>query len=133
MDTILNVVGNAANFFGFFGGIFALLAWIQIKAGAKRAAAEAARLDERVRLVLQLVGQSRRLEVPLVLRRRNIARAELLGILGMVPMKEKGKRYSLTYFGTLEFLDAVDRLQMGTETELRVPCSQEEIEQFDLR
>ncbi len=67
------------------------------------------------------------------LRRAELTRAEILGRLGMIPMKTKGSRFSLSYLNKPEFLAQINQIMDGSgDAVLTIPCTQEEFEQFDL-
>lgn len=96
---------------------------------------EKKRLNQKIKVTLLLTDGNKQLESPLPveLRRGELSRAELLGRLGMIPMKEKGKRFTLKYTNTKAFLGELGRVQQSSgQSILVIPCSKEEIEQFDL-
>ncbi|MFZ1389061.1 MAG: hypothetical protein WBP46_04580 [Thiolinea sp.] len=67
------------------------------------------------------------------IRRKNLTRAEVQGLLGILPMKEKGKRYELQALNQKAFFDALEEAQVnGDIHELVIKCSAKELEQFDL-
>ncbi|WP_298609734.1 hypothetical protein [uncultured Thiothrix sp.] len=67
------------------------------------------------------------------IRRKNLTRAEVQGLLGILPMKEKGKRYELQALNQKAFFDALEEAQVNAEIhELVIECSAKELEQFDL-
>lgn len=67
------------------------------------------------------------------IRRKNLTRAEVQGLLGILPMKEKGKRYELQALNQKAFFDALEEAQVnGAIQELVITCSEQELEQFDL-
>lgn len=67
------------------------------------------------------------------IRRKNLTRAEVQGLLGILPMKEKGKRYELQALNQKEFFDALEEAQVnGDIHELVISCSAQELRQFDL-
>ena len=106
------------------GGIFATLAWLKLRA--------LDRLDEPVAVFLSLTSGEQKIELPLQMRRRDLTRAEFLGRMGMIPMKEKGKRFALRYLFTPEFISGINEVADGKTSVLEIPCSKEEIDQFDL-
>lgn len=77
-------------------------------------------------------------ELPVDIRRTELTRSELLGRLGMVPVKkdEKGneqKRFSISYLNSKEFFERLSQLVLGTGSDaLVIPCKKEEYEQFDI-
>lgn len=125
-------LGLAADIIGVFGGIFALFAWLQARRLQKDVEHEKRRLNQKIAIVLQngadyytLKGDTRRAE---------ITRAEVLGRLGTLPMKNKGDRYSLVYLSTAEFIQRIQKIQEGEGTDaLVIPCKDDEFEKFDLK
>jgi hypothetical protein len=120
-----------ADVIGILGGIFALFAWLQSREVSKQLAAERHRKDKKIRVVLSYGGDE--LELPVEIRRADFTRAEILGRLGMIPMKEKGQRFVLTHLNTPEFLRRINEIADGSEAStLSIPCTREEFKQFDL-
>lgn len=67
------------------------------------------------------------------IRRKNLTRAEVQGLLGILPMKEKGKRYELQALNQKVFFDVLEEAQVNAQIhELVIPCTAQELEQFDL-
>ncbi len=72
------------------------------------------------------------------MRRAEFTRAEILGRIGMIPIKtaliQKGqKRFRIKYLNNPEFLQQIDEIQEdGKQTELRIRCDQDELNQFDM-
>jgi hypothetical protein len=85
-----------------------------------------------VRVLLQC--GVRTVELPVVLSLAEFSRAEVLGRVGMIPMKRSGARFVLAYFNSEPFLRQVSQIlssdEGGDELLLTIPCSEEEIEQF---
>ena len=124
---ILSLIADIA---GVGGAIFALLAWLKSKKIKEDLDEEKAKQNRKVRVILQYGGK-RTIELPVAIRRAELARAEVLGRLGMIPTKN-GNRFSLDYLNKPEFLQLIDQIAGGTkEGTLVIPCTQEEIEQFD--
>jgi len=95
------------------------------------------KLDERkqnkiVSIKLVLVDGSYEVGLPLRMLRKDVARAEILGRMGMIPMKEKGKRFSIKSLFTQEFMEEIMSVQLGKADTIKIPCTREEIEQFDI-
>lgn len=66
------------------------------------------------------------------IRRKNLTRAEIQGMLGMLPMKEKGKRYELAELSRSIFFDEMEEAQINNAVmEVVIPCSAVELQQFD--
>jgi hypothetical protein len=72
--------------------------------------------------------------LPFRIMRGEISRAEILGLLGMVEMtpQKKGQRYSIKALSSPEFLEQVYRVKAGNGFTLEIPCTAEEIAQFNL-
>lgn len=88
---------------------------------------------ELIRVILRATdnGGIKELTPPVDLKRGELTRAELLGLIGMIPMKEKGKRFELGFFNTGEFLQRLAHLRDAEgEFEFVIPCTTEEISQF---
>jgi hypothetical protein len=88
--------------------------------------------SEPIRVVLKNT-QGREIALPVDLKRGELTRAELLGRIGMIPIKEKGKRFSISYLNTTEFLVNLSKFQAADITDVfLIPCEDEELEQFDI-
>ncbi|MBV6392012.1 MAG: hypothetical protein KPEEDBHJ_01229 [Anaerolineales bacterium] len=129
-------VSNVADIIGVLGGVFAFLAWIQTLRLRKYQIAEQKRLNSRIRVVLQY--EDEKYELPFPLRRSEFTRAELLGRLGMVPIKndesdQEQKRFLITYLNSRDFFEQMNRIVQGEGDDLLVvPCEWKEFNQFDL-
>jgi hypothetical protein len=74
-----------------------------------------------------------RFELPIELLRGEFTRGEILGRIGMLPMKEASKRFSIDYLGGQNFLSEINKILANYESkELVIPCEREEIEQFKM-
>jgi hypothetical protein len=129
-------ISNASDIIGVLGGIFAFLAWIQTLRLRMYQIAERERLNSMIRVVLQY--EDKKYELPFPLRRSEFTRAELLGRLGMIPIKndeneKEQKRFSLAYLNSKEFFEQMNRIVQGEgDALLVVPCEWKEFNQFDL-
>lgn len=70
------------------------------------------------------------------IRRKNLTRAEVLGLLGMLPVRSVpgvGRpRYTLENLSHLVFFEALEAAQVKHEVfEVIIPCTQAELAQFD--
>lgn len=121
-----------ADIIGIVSAIFSLLAWQQARQIHQQIELEKQRQNKRVQVVLRYGAED--IQLPVELRRAETTRAEILGRLGMIPMKERGKRFSLDYLNTPEFLRRLNEIiQGGEDTVLTIPCTRDEFEQFDLK
>lgn len=129
-------ISNASDIIGVLGGTFAFLAWIQTLRLRKFQIAERERLNSMIRVVLQ--HEDKQYELPFPLRRSEFTRAELLGRLGMIPIKndeseKEQKRFSIAYLNSRDFFERMNRIVQGEgDDRLVVPCEWKEFNQFDL-
>lgn len=124
-------LGLIADIIGILGALFALFAWTQSLSVKRELKRERNRINKKVTLILNHGDQ--KVELPVELRRAELSRAEILGRLGMIPMKEKGKRFSLRYLNTPEFLRQLNQvIDNEGDAILSISCSKEEIKQFDI-
>lgn len=123
-----NFSGSTAS---ILGAIFALMAWIKAHNVQKQLQQEKERQSKNV--VVTLSYGLKKIELPVELRRAELTRAEILGRLGMLPMKEKGKRFSIGYLSTPEFLQQLNQIVEGFGNGvLSISCTEQEFDQFDL-
>jgi len=124
-------LGSVADVIGILGAIFALAAWWQARRLHRELADERRRLARHITVVLQHGNQ--RIELPVELTRAELTRAEILGRIGMIPMRTRGQRFSLAYLNTPEFLRQLNQVAAGIGDDLlTIPCTADEIDQFDL-
>lgn len=129
-------ISNASDIIGILGGTFAFLAWIQTLRLRRYQIAERERLNSKIRVLLQY--EDKKYELPFPLRRSEFTRAELLGRIGMIPIKneeseQEHKRFSLAYLNSKDFFEQMNRIVQGKGDDLLVvPCEWKEFNQFDL-
>jgi len=120
---------------GILSAVFAFMAMI-ISGWQKYSSwREKTRKAQEVVLLLQSPGNDKKIQIPFALRRGEIIRSEILGLIGMLPMKTELKRfrYEIHYLSTNAFREEMSRLQDSTrETELKIICTEEELNQFDM-
>ncbi len=124
MNSFIDFLGLVNDLAGFVSLIVAVMVWLKLKA--------LDRLNEEISVTLVLEGGKKEVSLPLVMTRKDITRAELLGRLGMLPMVEKGKRFSIRHLSTPEFFRSLNDVAANKTDILTIPCSEEEINQFDL-
>lgn len=118
-----------ADLIGIVGAGFAVGAWVQARRISRDLERERARQNKLVTVVLQHGAE--RIVLPVEIRRAELTRAEILGRIGMLPMRQKGARFSLSYLSSPEFLRRINEIASGTDdTVLTISCTSEEIEQF---
>ena len=80
-----------------------------------------------------LVHGSNKIELPLELRRIDLSRPEILGRIGMIPMKASGTRFKLRYLSSPQFLQQLNKIRENDgEAEVVIPCTADEFSQFYL-
>ncbi len=122
----LGAVTGAVGALGAVGAFAASAAnWLHARRLERRAA-------EPVKVRLVLEGEGRSIDLPLEMRRRDLSRAELLGRLGMLPMRELGRRFSLRHLAKPAFMRDLARVLDGESAVLTIPASIEELDQFDI-
>lgn len=114
------------------GAIFALGGWIQTRRLQTRLREEEERINQRIMLILE--HDEVTIELPFEMRRVGLTRAEVLGLIGMIPMKIPGERFTLGYLSQPAFLQQINEIQQGSgNVVLTIPCTEAEIEQFDFQ
>ena len=97
---------------------------------------EGKRLNQIVSVVLHCTVDNRKIVPLMVVRRKDITRAELQGILGTIKMKPSiTGRYKLDHLNTKKFWQDIERLQASDNDDndqLLIPCTPQEIDQFDV-
>lgn len=131
MDTY-TAIGLVADIIGIIGAFSAFQALRQLLKQKK----EKKRLNQIVSVVLQCTQDNRKIVPLMVVRRKDITRAELQGILGTIKMKPSiTGRYKLDHLNTKKFWQDIEHLQASDNDDndqLLIPCTPEEIEQFDV-
>jgi hypothetical protein len=126
----MEVLGFLADSIGIFGALFSLLAWWKAKQIQSNLRLEEERQNKHITLILQSGGRT--FELPIKLRRSEFSRAEVLGILGMIPLKSGKTRFYITSTSTKDFIDRIHAIIEGKGDEnLVIHCIPEELEQFD--
>lgn len=116
---------------GIIGAFFALKAWIQTRQITHYFEFEKHRQTQRIRIVLSHGDEQ--FELPMPLLRYELTRQEVLGRIGMIPMKKGQKRFSIRYLNTIEFWEQLTQIWEGqSDGILTIPLKEDELEQFDL-
>lgn len=130
--TTLEWISLIADIIGILGAVFALFAWRQARQLREDLKQEQTRQNQVVQVELRQGDRTYALPV-LQLRRGELTRAEILGRIGMIPMKKKGQRFEIRYTNTAEFLKQINQILDGkVDSILTIPCTDTEFEQFDL-
>ncbi len=120
---ILDKFGTATGFIGLFVSIsIRLYLWQKEK-----------RDNDLIQIRLQLTEPEKRITLRNRIRRKNLTRAELLGLLGMLPMQDSGKRFALSGLSEQVFLAKLEDAQVNAKVnEVLIPCTPDELKQFNL-
>lgn len=85
--------------------------------------------NEQICVILR--NSQEEIKLAVELQRGSLTRAELLGLLGMLPMQEKGKRFQIDFLSTHEFSQQLARVRNSdTEFEFIIQCEYDELDQF---
>ncbi len=131
LNNNIPIIGLVSDFICIGGAFSAVAAWRKLKKAEK----ENERLNHIVSVVLQCKTDNRRIVPLMVVRRKHITRAELQGILGTIKLVPSKTRYTLSHLNSREFWQDIERIQASDnddDDKLIIPCSSEEIEQFDV-
>lgn len=130
--TLLIVLSVIADVVAIATAVFAFKGWIASRQLLREVERERERLRQPVRVVLTTGTQEYQLTG--YLQRGELSRSELLGWIGMIPMREKGRRFALAFLSTAEFFEALAHVQQRDESEstLSILCSADEFAQFEL-
>lgn len=127
-------IGLADAMTGLATLVVAALGWLS----ARRSQLEAEAVETRARRPIKFLLYAgdgpcggNFMELPLHLRARECARAEVLGRIGMLPMKEVGKRFSITALSQGAFLEKLNAVQDGLTDEVVIIGTESELGQFD--
>lgn len=134
---LMELVGSIADILGIIGAIAAVFAWLSSSTTNKMLELERKRQNQKIKVILENNKDGQILQLPVQLRREEFSRAEVLGRIGMIPIKknllDKGqKRFSIKYLNNPGFLQQIDEIrENGRITELRIECDRDEFHQFE--
>ncbi len=115
---------------GIWGVFITWKAWNKTKRIEKFLENEKSRLNEKIKMTLK--NGENEYNLP-ALRRQDITRSEIQGRLGAIPMKTKGKRYSIEF--TNDFYSQIDIISEGSNesghSSLTINCTKDEFDQFN--
>lgn len=126
-------IGNLSTLLGLLSAAFAFFAWIQAKKISKDTKAEKERLNQEVFVVLH-AGEEDKIVIPFSLRRGEITRSEILGLIGMLPMAQgkERERFKNQFLSTARFRQVMSAIQDADgKSQLLIQCSKNEVYQFN--
>lgn len=110
---------------GIFTGMISLMIWFYLLRKEKRD-------NDLIAITLHVPESHLTATLPGKIRRKNLTRAELQGLLGMLPMQEAGKRYQLPALNDPAFFDGLMKAQVDRDIhEVVISCDQEDLQQFN--
>ena len=133
----MEFVGLVADILGIVGAIAAAFAWFNSAKTNKLLEQERKHQNQKLKIILENNQNGQIFQLPGQLRREELSRAEVLGRIGMIPIKssllQQGqKRFSIKYLNSAGFLNQINEVQEDSrKTELRIECDQDEFNQFE--
>jgi hypothetical protein len=135
MSLILDNLDFIANIIEVATLLFAILAWIQSSRLNRRVREERMKMNKEVKI--KLVNGDKSYIVPVPLKGSEVSRAEILGRLGMIPIKPekainvKSPRFSISYLSTDAFMNRLNEIdEITSDTTVEISCTDEEFQQF---
>lgn len=131
MEKFYQLANNISIFTGIVSAIFSIVAgWNSWRVNQKLKH-EQQRKNKKIKI--KLVCGSKNYELPVEVRRAEFSRAEVLGLLGMIPLRDKEqKKFFLGYLNTSDFRSRFNEILEGSnDTILQISCNEEEYNQFD--
>ena len=122
---------KASTILGLLGSFAAFLAWIQARIISRNVTREKERLDQEIKIILQGEDENHIIQLPFALRRRELIRSELLGLIGMLPTTKEKERFAIRFLSKGTFRELMSKMQDAEEESVMIiPCTNEEINQF---
>ncbi|PWQ97645.1 hypothetical protein [Leucothrix pacifica] len=110
---------------GIFTGLISLMIWVYLLRNEKRD-------NDLIAITLHVPENNFSATLPGKIRRKNLTRAELQGLLGMLPMQEAGKRYQIPALNDPAFFDGLMLAQVDRDIhEVVIDCEPEDLQQFN--
>ena len=123
-------VSNSADIIGIISAILAAIFSIKTNIELKRE-----KLRLRGKIQVQLKYGDKIYNLPIAIQRAELSRAEVLGRLGMIPMKAGNMqpRFSIDEVNGTNFVQAIENIKNGTgDATLIISCTENEFEQFEI-
>lgn len=120
----LDRISIVAGLVGFFGTVYSAIMWMRHFRREKR-------LNQPVPIRLVSQGDWEPLHtLPFEPTRRIVTRAEVLGLLGMIPSRQQ--RFDWKWLHHPEFMRHIEEVHRGERDSLEIPLSPTEFGQLDL-
>jgi hypothetical protein len=132
-NSFFDWISSFADIIGLVTAFFAFGGWLVSLQESRREKAEEKRLNEKVAIHVRAKDGSMEMILPIKLRRDDVTRAEVMGLLGMIPMRNPGSRFSINYPNTFDFDQQMDRIHAEKgDSILVISLEPGELDQFDL-
>jgi len=123
-----------ADILSVLGAFFAIYGWLLLKINNLNYKKEKIRLNKAIDIIIRNESDKKKIVAPFKLRRKDLTRSEILGVIGMIPLKEhlKNQRFShIEYLQTGTFWIDVEKVKDSEiENKIIIQCSQIEFDQF---
>ncbi len=127
-------LGIVADIIAIITAIAAVISAVQATRLRQQQVREQRQRDERIKIIL--TAGNRQLELPWAIRRETLTRAEVGGLLGMLPIdpskaigEGKQPRYQIKYLSTRAFMEQIEEIAVGKRGgALLISCDESEID-----
>lgn len=127
----MEIFSFLADIIGIGSAIVAILAWVNTIKIKKSQTQEKERLDQEVSITLINKDKPQdKIKLPGKIRRGDVTRSEVLGWIGMLPMRFPGGRFGIEYNNSPAFFSQLHEIHTGTKVNFEILCTQQEMEQF---
>ena len=127
------VIGNIADVIALITVVISIFTWKNTQKLKNDLKKENKRKNDPIKVILN--NGEEEVILPVEVSRKDVTRNEIMGRLGMIPMKgAEQRRFSIRYTTTKSFIDQIIAIYEGnSDQSLIIPCKKGEIEQFDLK
>ena len=122
-ETYLIWFGHIANLCGVIAAVYSVRVWLRLRFLERRQREEIS-----ISVTNRDTGQT--FTLPYRPRRRDVSRSEVLGLLGMIPPREEGKRFHMKE--SFAIMAQLTHVLDGASDHLNIPLGAYEFDQFDL-
>ena len=110
---------------GLLTGVVSIMIWLYLLRKEKKD-------NDLIAISLVVPALEFKATLPGKIRRKNLTRAELQGLLGMLPMQKAGSRYQLDVLNDPVFFARLEQAQVDRDIkEVEIVCEPSDLEQFN--
>ena len=122
---IWDILDKSGIVIGLVTAFVSIMIWFHLRYKEKKD-------NELIAIVLTVPAIGKEVTLPGKIRRKNLTRAELQGMLGILPMRESGKRYELDALNNSDFFARLQKAQVDRAVKkVEIICQPRDLEQFD--